>query len=72
MLSKILRKSKATTPDLFMSKLLDEATFFPAFPKDLENCRSEAIIESPFVMEASICSGVNWSGQPIPIYPGRR
>jgi hypothetical protein len=49
MLSKLLRKSKSPAPDLLASKLFNEITFYPAFLKDLAGCRSEAIIESPFI-----------------------
>lgn len=35
--------------DLLLSELYDEQTFYPAFMRDLKDCNSEAIIESPFV-----------------------
>lgn len=35
--------------DLLNSQLFDEKTFYQAFIKDLENCREEVIIESPFI-----------------------
>ena len=31
------------------SRLFDEKTFYQAFLKDLEGCRSEVIIESPYI-----------------------
>lgn len=34
---------------LFASKLFDEKTFYQAFLRDLEGCRSEVIIESPYI-----------------------
>ncbi len=34
---------------MFNSKLHDENTFYRAFIKDLENCKEEVIIESPYV-----------------------
>ena len=34
---------------LLSSKLFDESTFYTAFTKDLLNCKSEVIIESPFI-----------------------
>lgn len=37
------------SPDLATSKLFNERTFYDAFVKDLSKCRSEAIIESPFM-----------------------
>ncbi len=35
--------------DLLSSNLLNENTFYQAFEKDLKRCKSEVIIESPFV-----------------------
>ncbi len=35
--------------ELVSSKLLNENSFYPAFLKDLADCHSELIIESPFV-----------------------
>lgn len=35
--------------DLVDSKLFNEDTFYPAFMKDLKNCGSELIVESPFI-----------------------
>jgi len=37
---------------MFNSQLHDEKTFYRAFLKDLEHCREEVIIESPFVSSA--------------------
>lgn len=34
---------------MFNSSLHDEKTFYKAFLKDLENCKEEVIIESPFI-----------------------
>jgi len=34
---------------VFNSSLHDEKTFYKAFLKDLENCKEEVIIESPFI-----------------------
>jgi len=34
---------------LFSSKLFDEKTFYQAFLMDLKGCRSEVIIESPYI-----------------------
>ncbi len=34
---------------LFSSELFDEDTFYKAFLNDLENCKKEIIIESPFI-----------------------
>jgi phosphatidylserine/phosphatidylglycerophosphate/cardiolipin synthase-like enzyme len=49
MLRQLLRRSTDGSPDLIGSMLYDEKTFYPAFLKDLNNCGSELIIESPFV-----------------------
>ncbi len=49
MLSRILQFRKSAAPDLVTSKLFNEETFYPAFLKDLKNCQSELIIESPFI-----------------------
>src|SRR6266568_5085756 len=49
MLSRLLPFRKSTAPDLVTSKLFNEETFYPAFLKDLKNCQSELIIESPFI-----------------------
>lgn len=35
--------------DLLTSTLYDENTFYPKFMQDLKRCRSEVIIESPFI-----------------------
>jgi len=37
------------SPNLAPSILYDENTFYQAFFKDLEFCRKEVIIESPFI-----------------------
>lgn len=34
---------------LFQSDLYNEKTFYKAFLRDLENCRQEVIIESPYI-----------------------
>jgi phosphatidylserine/phosphatidylglycerophosphate/cardiolipin synthase-like enzyme len=49
MLGFLSRRSTIATPDLLDSKLLNEDTFYPTFIKDLNNCLSEVVIESPFV-----------------------
>ena len=38
-----------TTNELVNSTLYDDSTFYARFAKDLKNCRSEVIIESPFI-----------------------
>lgn len=44
-----LRQRKTSDPELLTSELLNEETFYPALLKDLKNCQSELIIESPFI-----------------------
>ena len=48
MLGTLLR-SKRQPSELLSSQLLNEETFYPALMKDLNNCGSELIIESPFI-----------------------
>ena len=38
-----------TNNPLLTSELFDEATFYQTFTKDLSNCKSEVIIESPYI-----------------------
>jgi phosphatidylserine/phosphatidylglycerophosphate/cardiolipin synthase-like enzyme len=45
--NKILRRFAA--PCLPTSDLFNEATFYPAFARDLKKCQKEVIIESPFI-----------------------
>jgi len=40
---------QSPAPNLITSKLYNEDTFYESFIKDLKNCHSEVIIESPFV-----------------------
>lgn len=49
MLTQLLRRLTNDSPDLLESKLCDDKTFYPVFIKDLNNCGSELIIESPFI-----------------------
>jgi phosphatidylserine/phosphatidylglycerophosphate/cardiolipin synthase-like enzyme len=49
MLMQLLRRSTYVAPDLLESRLYDDKTFYPAFIKDLNNCGSELIVESPFI-----------------------
>jgi len=49
MLNQLLHRSPTPSSDLLTSKLYDETTFYKTFLKDLSNCHSEVIIESPFV-----------------------
>lgn len=42
--------NRSTAPtDLLTSELYDQESFYPAFIKDLAKCRSEVIIECPFI-----------------------
>jgi len=42
-------RSRSASTELLASELFNEATFYPAFLKDLAKCQSEVIIESPFL-----------------------
>ena len=42
-------KHSSTTNELINSSLYDDNTFYARFAKDLKNCQSEVIIESPFI-----------------------
>jgi len=42
-------KHLKSSPNITPSILYDESTFYQAFFKDLESCRKEVIIESPFI-----------------------
>lgn len=48
-LSLPLFHSRKSSTKLLTSKLFNEKTFYPALLKDLAKCRSEVIIESPFL-----------------------
>ncbi len=41
--------AKKSPVDLLNSTLLNEETFYPAFLKDLKRCKSEIIVECPFI-----------------------
>jgi len=49
MLNLLFSRSTDTSSELLSSRLYDEKTFYPAFEKDLKDCGSELIIESPFI-----------------------
>lgn len=48
MMYRLLRRIIANAPELTYSQLYTEDTFYKAFMKDMEHCRSELIIESAF------------------------
>lgn len=48
-LRQFLVQARQIYQELHVSELFDESTFYPAFTKDLKNCKSSLIIESPFV-----------------------
>lgn len=48
MLSRFFAR-KDDAPELVGSTLLNEKTFYPALMRDINNCGSELIIESPFI-----------------------
>ena len=45
----LLRRFQNPSPDLLSSTLYDEKTFYPAFLRDLNQCRELCILESPFI-----------------------
>jgi len=45
----LLQKLICPDSDILTSKLYDETTFYKKFVKDIENCESEIIIESPYI-----------------------
>jgi phosphatidylserine/phosphatidylglycerophosphate/cardiolipin synthase-like enzyme len=44
-----LKANKVPLEDLLTSSLFDERTFYKSFIKDLKNCETEVIIESPYM-----------------------
>lgn len=52
----LLRRNKIDPTDLLASTLFDENTFYWAFMRDLGFCRSEAVIESPFITSNRVAS----------------
>lgn len=55
MLSSLFR-SQDSTNDLLGSTLYDQNSFYKAFTRDLDQCVSEAIIESPFITGNRVAS----------------
>ena len=49
MMGRILCRFRRSANDLATSQLYNEQTFYRAFERDLACCRSEAIIESPYI-----------------------
>src|SRR5476651_941392 len=56
MIPRLLRRFKTSSPDLLTSQLFDERTFYRTFMRDLSNCQSEAVIESPFITTNRVAS----------------
>lgn len=52
--------SKPDLTPLLKSKLFDETTFYKSFIRDLENCKEEVIIESPYITNARM-----WTLRPV-------
>jgi phosphatidylserine/phosphatidylglycerophosphate/cardiolipin synthase-like enzyme len=48
-LRSVFRVQDAPASELLSSSLFNEDTFYPALMKDLNNCGSELIVESPFI-----------------------
>lgn len=53
-------QSKISSDPLINSKLFNELTFYQAFIQDLENCKEEVIIESPYITNSRM-----WLLRPI-------
>lgn len=49
LVQRFLVRAKETYQELHVSELFDESSFYPAFAKDLKRCKSELVIESPFI-----------------------
>lgn len=49
MIAQLFCRFKRPAPELMISRLYNEQTFYSAFERDLAHCRNEAIIESPFL-----------------------
>lgn len=49
MLGRLLHSNRKPSNDLANSKLFDQDTFYPAFLRDMEGCRGELLVESPFM-----------------------
>ena len=48
-ISRFLIQAKESYQEIHASKLYNENSFYPAFVKDLNMCKNELIIESPFI-----------------------
>lgn len=48
-MAQLFKHFKRRSPDLATSQLYDEHTFYLAFERDLKRCKSELLIESPFI-----------------------
>ena len=48
-LRQILVQARQTYQEIHASKLYNENGFYPAFVKDLNRCKNELLIESPFI-----------------------
>ncbi len=56
MLGRIFQRHKDASSDLLTSQLYNEQTFYRAFMRDLNDCISEAVIESPFITGNRVAS----------------
>ena len=52
----LLRLFRKTSNSLSASSLYDQRTFYKAFIRDLSLCKSEAVIESPFITSNRVAS----------------
>ena len=55
-ISRFLIQAKELYQEIHASKLYNENSFYPAFVKDLNMCKNELIIESPFITNRRLSS----------------
>jgi phosphatidylserine/phosphatidylglycerophosphate/cardiolipin synthase-like enzyme len=55
-ISRFLIQAKESYQEIHASKLYNENSFYPAFVKDLNMCKNELIIESPFITNRRLSS----------------
>jgi hypothetical protein len=56
MISRLFWRFKTSSSDLVTSQLYNEQGFYRAFMRDLGNCQTEAVIESPFITRYRVAS----------------
>lgn len=55
-ISRFLIQAEESYQEIHASKLYNENSFYPAFVKDLNMCKNELIIESPFITNRRLSS----------------